>query len=88
VLNGALPVYGFFHYTPRVRRRYVLALVLATALIFSLAGYYGRTLRDDQGESGYCILQRAQFEYWGTGHLPNDADTVNHFFEKYDDYCR
>lgn len=45
-----------------MRRRYVLALVLATALIFALAGYYARTLRDDNPSAADCEAAINYFE--------------------------
>lgn len=63
-----------------MRRRYVLALVLATALIFLTIGYYVRTLRDEQGPTAVCIRFR---------HLLNsETGLSNEAVAYYDEYCR
>lgn len=55
-----------------MRRRYVLALVLASALIFSTVGYYARTLRDEDGPAnapaGPVVSTRTATQA-GNGHL-------------------
>ncbi len=45
----------FYCYTPgTMRRRYVLALVLATALIFAVAGYFAHDLRGNGSHAEDC----------------------------------
>ncbi len=45
-----------------MRRRYVLALVICTALVFLSVGYYLRTLRDDGYSAADCEAAINYFE--------------------------
>ena len=65
-----------------MRRRYVLALVLATALIFTLAGIaFGHYVWDDsKGPTALCLRFR---------HLLNtDSGLSGEAFTYYDEECR
>jgi hypothetical protein len=66
-----------------MRRRYVLALVFATALIFALVGTaFGRyAIPYSDSESGVCIAFRSELEK-GTG------DRVPEIAKAYDEVCR
>ena len=71
-----------------MRRRWVVALVLVTAIAFSLAGtavgYW--VLPEGKGESGLCIVLRNQigeFTYVGEGG-GRDAQSI---VDKYDAAC-
>lgn len=68
-----------------MRRRYVLALVLATALIFTTVGYYVRTLRDDQ--SGQCVFITERLKSLAGFENPNNT-TVKVVIDIYDEKCR
>ena len=45
-----------------MRRRWVLALVLTVAVVSLLAGYYARTLRDDNPSAADCEAAINYFE--------------------------
>lgn len=71
-----------------MRRRYVLALVLATALIFALAGLgvgYG-VWYQDQGESAACIRFRDLIEQNTDYEGPSSDERA--VMTAYDDFCR
>ena len=73
-----------------MRRRWIVALVLATALVFSLAGtavgYW--VLPEGKGESASCIILRNQIQgitWAGEGRGDAEATEV---VNKYDAECR
>lgn len=70
-----------------MRRRWIAALVFATALVFALAGtavgYW--VLPEGKGESGDCIIARAILE---RGLLSDPGLDINAWIDIYDDNCR
>ena len=73
-----------------MRRRYVLALVLATALIFTLGGTaFGRYVWTGEGESGSCIYARNKLEHLATAdNLGINDEPILTYRNVYDQHCR
>ncbi|MEO8458331.1 MAG: hypothetical protein ABI559_11010, partial [Chloroflexota bacterium] len=72
------------------RRRWVVALVFATALIFALAGLgSGYALwHEGQGESGECLLYRAIIQDRGVTTTGATSEQIATALQAYDQFCR
>ena len=69
-----------------MRRRWIAALIFATAIVFSAGGTaLGYWVIPDKGESGDCIIARAILE---RGVIDDSSLNIRAWIDIYDEDCR